>query len=151
MTATLSQRERAWYSQQWVRDTLVAEVAEGLRKHGEGSLEDSLISVRPFDIEVASIQCPVLAVHGSADDWEPLPNLRRVLTLVPDAQLIVLEGLHHFGAAHVSGSPALPRQPRTSHELAGRQVRDSGNTPRSWRSRESVPCRSSLRRVPGDR
>lgn len=36
-------------------------------------------------------------MHGSADDWEPLPNLRRVLTLVPDAQLIVLEGLNHFG------------------------------------------------------
>lgn len=97
MTATLSQREQTWYSQQWVRDTLVAEVTEGLRKSGEGSLEDSLIAVRPFDIDVASIHCPVLAVHGSADDWEPLPNLRRVLALIPDAQLFTLEGLNHFG------------------------------------------------------
>jgi pimeloyl-ACP methyl ester carboxylesterase len=97
MTATLSRREQAWYSQQWVKDTIVAEVTEGLRKSGAGSLDDSLISVRPFDIDVASIRCPVLAVHGSADDWEPLPNLRRVLANVPDAQLFVLEGLNHFG------------------------------------------------------
>lgn len=97
MTATLSLREQAWYSQQWVKDTIVAEVTEGLRKSGEGSLDDSLVSVRPFDIDVASVQCLVLAVHGSADDWEPLPNLRRVLALVPDHQLFVLEGLNHFG------------------------------------------------------
>ena len=97
MTATLSRREQSWYSQQWVKDTIVAEVTEGLRQSGEGSLDDSLISVRPFDIDVASIQCPVLAVHGSADDWEPLPNLRRVLANVPNAQLFLLEGLNHFG------------------------------------------------------
>jgi pimeloyl-ACP methyl ester carboxylesterase len=97
MTATLSPREQIWYSQQWVKDTIVAEVTEGLRNSGEGSLDDSLISVRPFDIDLASVQCPVLAVHGSADDWEPLPNLRRVLELVPDRQLLVLEGLNHFG------------------------------------------------------
>jgi pimeloyl-ACP methyl ester carboxylesterase len=97
MTATLSLREQAWYCQQWVKDTIVAEVTEGLRKSGEGMLDDSLLSVRPFDIDVASIQCPVLAAHGSADDWEPLQNLSRVLALVPDHQLFVLEGLNHFG------------------------------------------------------
>ena len=97
MVVTLSQREQTWYAQRSVTDAFAAEVTEGLRTGREGSLEDSLISVKPFDIDVQSIQCPVLAVHGSADGWEPLPNLRRILELVPDSQLIVLDGLSHFG------------------------------------------------------
>lgn len=131
---------RTWYAQQWVRDTLVAEVTEGLRKSGEGSLEDSLISVRPFNIDVASIRRPVLAVHGSADDWEPLPNLRRVLALVPDAQLFVLDGLNHFGPlmypdllislASPGNSHELPRLPVDSADIGGQAVNTDDGTAR---------------------
>jgi hypothetical protein len=34
----------------------------------------------------------------TADDWEPLPNLRRILGCLPDGRLLVAERLNHFAA-----------------------------------------------------
>jgi pimeloyl-ACP methyl ester carboxylesterase len=95
--ATFAEPERAWSAQDWVKDVLSADIREGMRPGWEGSLEDSLVCVKPFDVDVTSIRCPVRAVHGSADDWEPLPNLVRVLEQISDTQLFVLDGLNHLG------------------------------------------------------
>ena len=97
-TATLSAREKAWYAQPWVRDAFVADMQEAFRASAEGIIDDGLTMVRPFEVDVSTVSCPVRAVHGSADDWEPLPNLRRVLDQLNDVQLFVLEGLNHFGS-----------------------------------------------------
>jgi pimeloyl-ACP methyl ester carboxylesterase len=53
--------------------------------------------VQPFDVDISTIRCPVRAVHGSIDEWEPLPNLTRFLDAIDDTQLIVLDGMGHFG------------------------------------------------------
>ena len=95
--ATLSARERDWFAQPWVQQVLVEDVAEGVRTSIEGYLEDGLSVVRPFEVDLAAVRAPVRAVHGSADDWEPLANLRRTLAALADAQLFVLDGLNHFG------------------------------------------------------
>ena len=95
--ATLTRREQDWFAQPWVQQVLVEDVQEGVRTGIEGYLEDGLSVVRPFEVDVTSVRAPVRAVHGSADDWEPLANLRRVLAQVSDAQLFVLDGLNHFG------------------------------------------------------
>ena len=95
--ATLTARERDWFAQQWARQVLVDDVEEAVRASYEGYLEDGLSSVRPFEVDVSAIRCPVRAVHGSADDWEPLANVERVLATLPDAQLFRLDGLNHFG------------------------------------------------------
>ena len=95
--ATLSRREQDWFSQPWVQQVLVEDVEEGVRASIEGYLEDGLSVVRPLEVDVASVRAPVRAVHGSADDWEPLANLRRTLAGLADAQLFVLDGLNHFG------------------------------------------------------
>jgi pimeloyl-ACP methyl ester carboxylesterase len=95
--ATFTERERAWFAQDWVKDVICADMREGVRPGWEGILEDGLVCVKPFDVDVTSIRCPVRAVHGSADDWEPLPNLVRVLEQITDTQLFVLAGLNHFG------------------------------------------------------
>jgi pimeloyl-ACP methyl ester carboxylesterase len=95
--STFSEAERRWVEQDPVRDVLTAEMMEAFRPGFEGYLEDGLVCVKPFDVDVSSIACPVLAVHGTADDWEPLPNLRRVLATIPTTRLITLEGMNHFG------------------------------------------------------
>jgi pimeloyl-ACP methyl ester carboxylesterase len=95
--ATFSERERAWFSQDWIKDLIPADMLEGVRPGFEGLLEDGLVCMKPFDVEVTTLRCPVRAVHGSADDWEPLPNLVRVLEQISDTQLFVLDGLNHFG------------------------------------------------------
>jgi pimeloyl-ACP methyl ester carboxylesterase len=95
--ATFSDRERAWFSQDWIKKVISADIREGVRPGGEGLLEDGLVCIKPFDVEITTVRCPVRAVHGSADDWEPLPNLVRVLEQITDTQLFVLDGLSHFG------------------------------------------------------
>jgi pimeloyl-ACP methyl ester carboxylesterase len=97
LTRTLSKREQMWYSQAWVRDAFVADMQEALRVGAEGYIEDGLTCVRPFEVDVSAVMCPVRAVHGTADDWEPLANLRRFLDQLPDAQLFLLDGMNHFG------------------------------------------------------
>jgi pimeloyl-ACP methyl ester carboxylesterase len=94
---TLSEREHAFLQDPWFRSVLEADVRECARLGAEGYLEDALSSVRPFEVDPASVTCPVRAVHGDRDDWEPLPNLRRILAQLHDAQLFVLEGMNHFG------------------------------------------------------
>lgn len=95
--STVSEAERRWLARDWVREVIAVQLTEAFRPGFEGYLEDGLVCVKPFDVDVSSIACPVLAVHGTADDWEPLPNLRRVLATIPTTRLITLEGMNHFG------------------------------------------------------
>lgn len=95
--ATLSAKERRWADQPWVRDVLVDDIREGLRVSVEGFLDDMLAWPNPFEVDLRNVRCPVRAVHGTADDWEPLTNLQRVLPLMNDTQLLLLDGLNHFG------------------------------------------------------
>jgi pimeloyl-ACP methyl ester carboxylesterase len=97
MSEGMSLPEKAWYAQPAVLDGVRAEMLEGFRQGAEGHIDDCLTSVQPFDVDVSTIRCPVRAVHGSIDDWEPLSNLTRFLDTIDDTQLIVLEGMGHFG------------------------------------------------------
>lgn len=69
---------------------------EGVRARVDGALDDLLTWPTPFEVDLASVRCPVVAFHGTADDWEPLTNLRRILGGLSDGQLITAEGLNHF-------------------------------------------------------
>jgi pimeloyl-ACP methyl ester carboxylesterase len=93
----MSPAEQAWFNQPWVQAVALKEMREGFRNGAEGHIEDALTCVKPFDVDISSIRCPVRVVHGSIDDWEPLPNMTRFLREISDVQLIVLEGMGHFG------------------------------------------------------
>lgn len=93
---TLSDRERALVETVTFRDAFVDGMREGLRRCVDGALDDLLLWPTPFEVDVADVRCPVTAFHGTVDDWEPMPNLRRVLDRLPNAQIIAAEGLNHF-------------------------------------------------------
>lgn len=95
--ATLSPAERALVDTTPGREMLIDDIVEGLRASAEGLIEDLLSWPRPLEVDPADIRCPVIAIHGTADDWEPLPNLRRILRQVPSAHLWLCEGTNHFG------------------------------------------------------
>ena len=97
LMTTLSPSERAWADDPRIREMLAADMAEGVRRSGDGFLDDMLSWPEPFEVNVADVQCPVRAVHGTADDWEPLPNLQRILAQIADTELVLLEGLNHLG------------------------------------------------------
>jgi pimeloyl-ACP methyl ester carboxylesterase len=94
--ATLSERERELIQTPWFRQVLVDDMQEGLRIQVDGALHDLLGWPTPFEVDLSAIECAVVAFHGSRDDWEPLPNLRRILDGLDDVRLLVADGLNHF-------------------------------------------------------
>ena len=94
---TLSAREKRFCGQQWVREALAEEIREGLEAHVDGLLDDLLAWPQAFEVALEDVQCPVHAIHGTDDDWEPLANLQRVMAHLADGHLILLDRLNHFG------------------------------------------------------
>jgi pimeloyl-ACP methyl ester carboxylesterase len=94
--ATFSERERALMADPLFRGIVDDEMTEGLRLSVDGLLDDLLLWPQPFEVDVTAISCPVRAFHGTADDWEPLPNLRRILGRLPHAELLTVEGVNHL-------------------------------------------------------
>lgn len=89
--------ERRFADDPWVRDVFNREVRAGLERSVDGLLDDFVTTAVPFEVDVSSVRCPVRAVHGTIDDWEPLANLRRILSSIDDARIFTLEGFNHFG------------------------------------------------------
>jgi pimeloyl-ACP methyl ester carboxylesterase len=93
--ATLTAREEEWLR---LHHALFEEdVRTGLANGADGLIDDFVAWPHPFEVDIGSVQCPVRALHGSLDDGEPLSNLQRVLAVLPDAQLFVIDGLSHVG------------------------------------------------------
>lgn len=70
----------------------------GLSRGHRGYYEDALRTVRPLEIELADVRCPVRIVAGSRDEWEPIGNARRLAERLSDVTLMELHGMGHFGA-----------------------------------------------------
>jgi len=94
---SFGEREREWYDLPWVRAAVEANLREAYRAGIEGDVEDCLMRVQPLEVVSSTIACPVRAVHGSADTATPVAGVTRVLAGIPDAELIVLDGMEHFG------------------------------------------------------
>jgi len=97
LMTTLSAPEQQWLDQPTIRDMLADDMVEGVRRSADGFLDDMVTWPKPFEIDLNEIVCPVRAIHATADDWEPLANLRRILAQIDDAQLILLDQLNHLG------------------------------------------------------
>ena len=93
----MSPGELAYLGRTDVQAILEHDLSAALERSPEGLIADLVTWPTPFEINVEDVRCPVAAVHGDLDDWEPLTNLRRFLPLLPGVELIVLEGRNHFG------------------------------------------------------
>ncbi len=84
---------------------------------------------RPAEQDAAQLRCPLLLVHGAADEICPLFQVHRVVEAAPDGQLVTIEEGAHLDA-HLT-------DPHT-HDQAVRRVlvRVAGTT-----STEQVDCR----------
>jgi pimeloyl-ACP methyl ester carboxylesterase len=93
---SFSPEERALMAEPWFRDALIDEIRAGFAQGIEGAIDDLLSWPVPLEVDPAEVRCPVLAVHGTVDDWEPITNLRRILAQVPQARVIEVEGRSHL-------------------------------------------------------
>lgn len=69
----------------------------GLAGGHRGYYEDSLRTVRPLEVDLADVRCPVRIIAGTVDDWEPVANARRLAERLDDVALVELVGMGHFG------------------------------------------------------
>lgn len=94
--AALTDRERRLIESPEFSEILLDSMRVGLRQGAAGALDDLLAWPVPFEVDLADVTCPVSAFHGSADNWEPLQNLQRVLDTLPNSQIMTAQGLNHF-------------------------------------------------------
>jgi pimeloyl-ACP methyl ester carboxylesterase len=92
----LSPAERALLAEPWFLEAMVQEMRDGIGAGIEGAIDDLLAWPVPLEVDPAEVRCPVLAVHGTEDDSEPITNLRRILAEVPRAQVFAVEGCGHL-------------------------------------------------------
>jgi pimeloyl-ACP methyl ester carboxylesterase len=94
--ARWSELERRLVASDWSKP--VARSLEfGIGSRHDGYYEDGLRTVRPLEIDLGAVTCPVRILHGTLDDWEPISNSKRLVARLADASLLELHGMGHFG------------------------------------------------------
>jgi pimeloyl-ACP methyl ester carboxylesterase len=88
--------EGRWATQGPGRAMLADDMLEALRQGARGWLRETEVRARPWSFDPATIGCPVRAFHGDRDSLERLANVERILAVIPDARLTVLEGGDHL-------------------------------------------------------
>jgi pimeloyl-ACP methyl ester carboxylesterase len=78
-------------------DVIGASVEFGLAAGFGGMLDDGLRTIRPLEVDLNQVRCPVRAVHGTNDDLEPIANRHRLAQRLDDVVVIALHGMGHFG------------------------------------------------------
>lgn len=88
--------ERDLVESSW-SEPVARSLAFGLSTGHAGYYEDAVRTMRPLEVDLADVRCPVRIMHGSLDDWEPIINTRRLAARLHDVALLELHGLGHFG------------------------------------------------------
>lgn len=88
--------ERRLVDSEWT-GRIAASLEFGLARGHRGYYEDSLRTVRPLEVDLADVTCPVRIVAATKDDWEPVANARRLAAALDDVALIELQEMGHFG------------------------------------------------------
>ncbi|HET8960762.1 alpha/beta hydrolase [Nocardioides sp.] len=96
LAATMSPRERDLLHGPFA-PSLAESIVHGFSGGHVGYLEDGMRTIRPLEVDLEDVRCPVRLLHGTADDLEPYANAERVAARLADASLIAFPGLGHFG------------------------------------------------------
>jgi 2-hydroxymuconate-semialdehyde hydrolase len=68
----------------------------GTRQHLLRAIRGQFLDGREYFRGLSQVQCPVLLVHGSADDIIPVRAAAALRRLLKDSELVVIEGAGHF-------------------------------------------------------
>lgn len=88
--------ERRWVMTEPASTVLVTEVSEALRQGPRGWLRETEIRSLPWSFDVADIRAPVHALHGTADPWELISNIERIVAAIPNGRLTSIPGGSHL-------------------------------------------------------
>jgi len=68
----------------------------GTRRHLLRVIRGQFLDSRVYFGAISQVQCPVLLVHGGADDIIPLRAAASLPRLLKSSEMVVIEGAGHF-------------------------------------------------------
>lgn len=101
----LGTSDSAWLADETNASALSTAMAEAFRQGVDAYARDIWVQGRGWSFDPAAITCPVIVVHGAEDRLVPIGHSRHTASLVPGAELRVLDGVGHLGL--VDELPAL--------------------------------------------
>ncbi|RHW27030.1 hypothetical protein D0Z08_10140 [Nocardioides immobilis] len=93
----LSARDRELMSDERLSTAFATSMQEALRQGATGAEWDNVAWVGPWEVDPASLNCPVLLWYGNEDLFVPPGTAEWLRDHIPDAQLVLRCGEGHLG------------------------------------------------------
>ncbi|WP_022949110.1 alpha/beta fold hydrolase [Methylohalobius crimeensis] len=93
---SLPDKDREVLASPEIREVFRATIREGLCHGSAGTLRDFLHYIRPWGVELASVDLRVTFWHGDVDTVVPLAHSRHLAERLPRAKLHILPGEGHY-------------------------------------------------------
>ncbi|HEV2637483.1 MAG TPA: alpha/beta hydrolase [Actinocrinis sp.] len=97
----LPESDRMVIADYGIKEMLVSNFHEGLRRSTSGWLDDSLSFLEPWGFSLADICVPVLLWHGEEDIFSPVSHTQWLAKHIPHADVSIESGAAHFGSVAV--------------------------------------------------
>ena len=88
--------DNAWLSDEANLMSLVTSMGEAFAQGVVGYAHDVTVQGRAWTFDPAAIACPTLVVHGADDHLVPRSHSEHTASLIPGAELRVLDGVGHL-------------------------------------------------------
>ncbi len=109
----LGPADNAWLADEANLASLMTTMGEAFAQGVVGYAHDITVQGRPWSFDPGAITCPTIVVHGADDQLVPLAHSGHTASLIPGAELRVLDGVGHLSLG--DRLPALVA--RTGHAL----------------------------------
>lgn len=93
---TLPPEDQRIMDDPFLKNELMAALAESLRRSGAGAARDLYLFSRPWGFRLGDISLPVLLWHGTEDAHTPLAMGRYVAGKIPGCQAQIIDGAGHL-------------------------------------------------------
>jgi pimeloyl-ACP methyl ester carboxylesterase len=95
----LGPTDNAWLTDEANLAALMATMSEAFAQGVVGYAHDITVQGRPWTFDPGAIVCPTLVVHGADDRLVPIAHSEHTASLIPGAELRVIDGVGHLSLA----------------------------------------------------
>ena len=92
----LGATDHAWLADRENATALFTSMGEAFRRGVSGYAHDITVQGRPWTFDPGSIAVPVIVAHGEDDQLVPIAHSRHTASLIPGAELRIVEGRAHL-------------------------------------------------------
>ncbi len=92
----LGPTDNAWLADDTNATGLFTSMGEAFAQGIVGYAHDIWVQGRAWSFDTAAIGCPVIVVHGDDDQLVPIAHSRHTASLIPGAELRILQGVGHL-------------------------------------------------------